>query len=68
MLLMVSVSVFVQNGMKNINQQKSNLDNNIKIKQFTKFLYENIDYIDKTFPIKEFSSGILFKLNKNYDK
>lgn len=68
MLLMVSVSVFVQNGMKNINQQKSNLDNNIKIKQFTKFLYENIDYIDKSFPIKEFSSGILFKVNKNYDK
>lgn len=68
MLLMMSVSVFVGNWIKNITNQKVTIENDSKIKEFTKSLYENLNAVDKTFWVTNHSSGVLFKVNKTYDK
>lgn len=68
MLLMFSVSVFVGNWIKNITSQKTSLENDSKVKEFTKSVYESINFIDKSFWVVEVASGILYKVNKDYDK
>lgn len=68
MLLMMSVSIFVGNWIKNITNQKVSIENNSKIKEFTKSLYDNINSVDKSFWVTNFSSWVLFKVNKTYDK
>lgn len=69
MLLMFSVSMFVSNGIKNITNQKSSLENDIKTKDFTKSLYDSLNSIDKTFAYKIWSNNeLLLKVNKLYDK
>lgn len=68
MLLMISVSIFVGNGIKNITNQKVIIENDSKIKEFTKSLYESLNAIDKSFLVTNLSSGVLFKVNKTYDK
>lgn len=69
MLLMFSVSMFVSNGIKNITNQKSSLENDIKTKDFTKSLYDSLNSIDKTFAYKIWwNDEVLLKVNKLYDK
>ncbi len=67
MFLMLSVSIFVTDWMKNITNQKVSLESDLEIKEFTKDLYENLDAINKDYA-KGTDSGVLFKVNKNYDR
>ncbi len=68
MLLMLSVSIFVTDGIKNITNQKVSLESDLEIKEFTKDIYENLDGLDKNYAVTNTTSGVLFKVNKNYDK
>nr|MDD3720406.1 hypothetical protein [Candidatus Gracilibacteria bacterium] len=68
MILMLSVSLFVQDGIKNITNQKSSLQNDVKIKEFTKNIYETLSFANKSFKITNLNSGVLLKIDKNYDK
>gem|GEM_PF-6900986 len=68
MMLMLSVSIFVQNGIKNLTTQKSTLDNDVKIKDFIKSIYETTNSYDNSFQNQNLTSGALFKINKTFDK
>ncbi len=68
MLLMLAVSIFVGNWIKNITNQKTSLENDTKVKDFTKVVYENLSSLDKYFWVINVNSWVLFKVNKNYDR
>lgn len=68
MLLMFSVSIFVQNWIKNLASQKSHLENDIKIKDFTKNIFETLSKIDNNFQVTNLASWVIIKIDKNFDK
>ncbi|MDD3302720.1 MAG: hypothetical protein PHN31_04125 [Candidatus Gracilibacteria bacterium] len=68
MILMFSVSIFVQNGIKNITSQNTIFGNYLQIKQFTNDVYESFSYIDNSFLPVNLNSGVLVKIFKDFDK
>jgi len=68
MILMFSVSIFVQNWIKNITSQNTIFGNYLQIKQFTNDVYESFSYIDNSFFPVNLNSWVLVKIFKDFDK
>ncbi len=67
MILMLSISVFVQNWIKNLTLQQNIIQNDIEIKDFTKAIYENLDFWNKLMTWAKTISWIYFRTTKNFD-
>lgn len=65
MLLMVSVSLFVTQWVKNLTFQKKIIDSSTKELNFFKKLQEYLNAGEKVSLLKTFSSGALLKIDKN---
>ncbi|NUJ97946.1 hypothetical protein HGA92_04135 [Candidatus Gracilibacteria bacterium] len=65
MLLMVSISIFVTEGVKNITFQKKILDSGVKELSFFKKLQDFVNDAKKNNLLKTFSSGALLKMEKS---
>jgi len=68
-MLMLSVSIFVSSGMKNIMDENKVLENSLDFNEFSSAMQESLNLTWSWNTIKRISStGVLFKRNQYFDK